>query len=189
MKTGLFEIVRDDMSYVYNDGGRAAAGFKGKTGDCVCRSIAIATGIPYQKVYDRLNEIAASYERTGKRKRKKSDARTGVYKQTFRRYMQEIGWRWVPTMQIGSGCTVHLDANELPKGRLVVSVSRHLTAVIDGVIHDTHDPRRDVHCVEPDHGGELKRGQWRNENGICSIQRRCVYGYFEPGSAVAEFYK
>ncbi len=37
-------------------------------------------------------------------------------------------------MQIGSGCTVHLRADELPSGRLVVSVSRHLTAVIDCVI-------------------------------------------------------
>jgi hypothetical protein len=43
-------------------------------------------------------------------------------------------------MQIGSGCTVHLRADELPSGRLVVSVSKHLTAVIDGVIHDAHDP-------------------------------------------------
>ena len=31
----------------YNDGGRSAAGFSGKTGDCVCRAIAIATGKPY----------------------------------------------------------------------------------------------------------------------------------------------
>ena len=37
-----------------NDGGRAAAGFKGQAGDCVVRSIAIATGMPYQKVYDDL---------------------------------------------------------------------------------------------------------------------------------------
>jgi hypothetical protein len=29
----------------FDDGGRGAAGFKGKTGDCVCRAIAIATGI------------------------------------------------------------------------------------------------------------------------------------------------
>ena len=33
-----------------NDGGRAAAGYKGKAGDCVVRSIAIVTGLPYQKI-------------------------------------------------------------------------------------------------------------------------------------------
>ena len=34
-----------------NDGGRTAAGFKGKTGDCAVRSIAIATNLPYKKIY------------------------------------------------------------------------------------------------------------------------------------------
>lgn len=67
--------------------------------------------------------------------------------------MAEIGWKWVPTMQIGQGCKVHLDPNELPSGRLIVSVSKHLTAVLDGVIHDTYDPSRDG--------------------------SRCVYGYFQ----------
>ena len=33
-----------------NDGGRAAAGYKGKAGDCVVRSIAIVTNLPYQKI-------------------------------------------------------------------------------------------------------------------------------------------
>jgi hypothetical protein len=36
----------------------------------------------------------------------------------------------------------------LPSGRLVVSASKHLTAVIDEVIHNTHDPsRRETRCV------------------------------------------
>ena len=42
------------MEFIYNDGGRAAAGFKGSAGDCVTRSIAIAAGKPYQEVYDAL---------------------------------------------------------------------------------------------------------------------------------------
>ena len=43
---------------------------------------------------------------------------------------------------------MHLRADELPPGRLVVSVTHHLTAVIDGVIHDTHDPSRGgTRCV------------------------------------------
>jgi len=66
--------------------------------------------------------------------------------------MESTGWQWPPTMLIGQGCKVHLRAEELPAGRLVVSVSKHLVAVIDGVIQDTHDPSR---------------------NGT-----RCVYGYF-----------
>jgi hypothetical protein len=54
--------------------------------------------------------------------------------------MIEQGFVWTPTMGIGTGCTVHLRAGELPLGRLVVSISRHYTAVIDGVVWDTIDP-------------------------------------------------
>ncbi|MCB0627562.1 MAG: hypothetical protein KDC43_27475 [Saprospiraceae bacterium] len=139
------------MKFVYDDGGRAKAGFKGETGDCVTRSIAIATGYSYRDVYDAINALAKS-EKTGKRKRGISSARTGVYKSTLREYMKQIGWKWTPTMFIGEGCKIHLRADELPNGRLVVNVSRHTTAVIDGTIHDIHDPSRDG--------------------------TRCVYGYF-----------
>jgi len=141
------------VKFQFNDGGRKAAGYKGNTGDCVVRSVAIATGLPYQQIYDAVNNAALS-ERTGKRKRGRSNARTGVYKTTIKRLMESLGWKWTPTMQIGSGCTVHLRADELPSGRLVVNVSKHITAVIDGVIHDTHDCSR--------------RGT------------RCVYGYWRP---------
>ena len=120
------------------------------------RSITIATGLPYQQVYDKVNELAKR-ERTGSRKRGKSNARTGVYKGTTHKLLESLGWRWTATMEIGSGCKVHLRADELPTGRLIVSVSGHLTAVIDGVIHDTHDPSR--------------RGT------------RCVYGYWQRGNA------
>ena len=142
----------------FHDGGRTAAGYRGTTGDCVVRSIAIATGLPYQHIYDLVNRSSV-HERTGTRKRGKSNARTGVYKSTIKRLMSSLGWVWTPTMQIGSGCTVHLRPDELPSGRLVVSVSKHLTAVIDGVIHDTHDCSR--------------RGT------------RCVYGYWQPGPVYA----
>lgn len=138
------------IDFVLDDGGRAAAGFRGETGDCVCRAIAIAAELPYAEVYAALTATAAR-ERP-RRGKKRSSARTGVHKATIRRYLESLGWRWTPTMQIGSGCKVHLRAAELPAGRIVVSVSRHLVAVIDGVVHDTHDPSRDG--------------------------TRCVYGYF-----------
>ena len=51
-------------------------------------------------------------------------------------------------MSIGSGCKVHLRADELPSGRLIVSLANHVVAVIDGVLHDTHDSSRDgTRCV------------------------------------------
>jgi hypothetical protein len=177
------------MKFVYDDGGRAAAGFKGTTGDCAVRAIAIATGKPYQEVYDAINKLG-SRERTGRRKRSKSNARTGVFGKCVRRYMASIGWVWTPTMTIGSGCTVHLRDGELPTGRVICVVSKHYCAVINGKVHDTYDPQREVHAVRVDNGEELKPHERRVKNafrvegiqrdGIATIQRRCVYGYWTP---------
>lgn len=133
--------------FAYNDGGREAAGFKGKTGDCVTRAIAIAANMPYAEVYALVNN-AGKKERLTKRRGSKSSARTGVHKKTTREIMFALGWKWTPTMQVGQGCKVHLRANELPAGRIIAAVSRHLVAVIDGVIHDTHDCSREgTRCV------------------------------------------
>ena len=139
------------MQFNYNDGGRSKY-FKGTTGDCVVRAICNATGKDYKEVYDAINELAKN-ERTSKRKRGKSNARTGVYKATIKRYIEGVlGWVWHPTMQIGQGCKVHLTAEELPKGNIIVSLSLHLTCVKDGILNDTYDCSR---------GGT-----------------RCVYGYW-----------
>lgn len=137
------------MRYQFNDGGRAAAGFKGTAGDCVTRAVAIASGRPYAEVY-----AALSKGQGEQRKSKGRTARNGVNtkRKWFRDYMASIGAKWTPTMQIGSGCKVHLRADELPGGRIIAAVSRHYVAVIDGVIHDNHNPAR---------AGE-----------------RCVYGYW-----------
>jgi hypothetical protein len=142
------------MDFAYNDGGRAAAGYKGRAGDCVVRAIAIATQKPYQEVYDAINALAVTEKA---RRGRRSSARSGVGRPTYDRYLRQLRWEWVPTMQVGSGCRVHLRAKELPKGRLMVRLSRHLTAVIDGVIHDIYNPDR--------------RGS------------RCVYGYFKLAQA------
>ncbi len=135
------------IAFQYDDGGRKAAGYKGDTRDCVCRAIAIITRRPYNAVYHDLN-VYGHAERHSKRRRHKSRARTGIHNSTTRKYLADLGFEWVPTMFIGSGCRIHLKADELPSGRLVVNCSRHITAVIDGIVHDTHDPSRDgTRCV------------------------------------------
>jgi hypothetical protein len=134
------------MKYEYNDGGRSEAGYKGSTGDCVVRAISIASQRPYKEVYDLVNSYASNEYKS--RVSKKSNARTGVRKSTIRKMMEDLGFVWTPTMKIGSGCKVHLIESELPEGRLVVQVSKHITAVLDKVIHDTYDPSRDgTRCV------------------------------------------
>ncbi len=49
------------MKFVSDDGGRAAAGFRGKTRDCVCRAAAIVTGLPYGDLYETLNRMCSTY--------------------------------------------------------------------------------------------------------------------------------
>lgn len=155
-------------AFVKDDGGRAAAGFKGSAGDCVARSVAIASGLPYREVYDALAKGTGTQRRSARTAKRAASARNGVNtkRKWFRDYMASLGFEWVPTMQIGSGCKVHLDANELPAGRLVVAVSGHYTAMVDGVIHDSHDPRRQIIEVQPDGSSKY-------------LNARCVYGYWK----------
>jgi hypothetical protein len=146
------------LKFKFNDGGRSAAGYKGNTGDCVVRAIAIAAQLPYQEVYDELKKRNAEFAATKRskvaRKLKKqgSTPRNGNFRDVYEPYLKELGFHWVPTMKVGQGCQVHMRADELPKGRIVCSVSKHLCAVIDHEVNDTYSETR---------------------NGS-----RCVYGYY-----------
>jgi len=143
------------MKFNQNDGGRAAAGYKGFTGDCATRALAIAAEMPYQEAYDLVNKFSKD-EKPSKRRNGKSSARTGVHTHTFRKIMDHLEWRWTPLMFIGQGCAVHMDADELPGGRLICRVSKHFTAVIDGVINDSHDCSRE--------GKRCVYGYWAKDN-------------------------
>lgn len=146
------------LGFRLNDGGREVAGFKGGAGDCVVRAIAIAAELSYLQVYEDLRVANQNYadQRNDKLARrlnaKGASPRNGNHRNVFHNYILSHGFDWVPTMQIGGGCQVHLLANELPAGRLIVKVSKHLTAVINHVIEDTHNPSR--------------------------AGKRCVYGYY-----------
>jgi hypothetical protein len=160
------------LDYLYNDGGRAEAGYTGKAGDCVCRSIAIAARVSYKALYKELSKI-------NKKTCGISSARNGINTQSkeFKNFMTGIGFVWTPTMRIGSGCKVRLIRGELPSsGRLVVSLSRHYSSVIDGVINDTYDPTRTTINVT---------------NEETRMSHRCVYGYwtFTPSFIRSRIYK
>ena len=147
------------MRFTRDDGGRAAAGFKGSAGDCVTRAIAIATGKPYREVYDalaaRIKEFAKGRSRRARHAAKGgATPRNGVHREVYQAYLESLGWTWVPTMKVGQGCRTHLAAGDLPDGRIIVRVSKHICAVVDGVLRDTHNCAR--------------------------AGSRCVYGYFRP---------
>ena len=130
------------VDYLHDDGGRAAAGYKGTTRDCACRAIAIATGRPYQEVYDLIIDYGKR-ERKSSRKSGRSHPRTGVYGATMDRMLRrEFRAAWTPTMTIGSGTTVHVRADELPStGAHVLRLSKHFSAYVDGVPSTTRTTR------------------------------------------------
>ena len=129
------------MKWIYDDGGRSKY-YKGHTGDCVCRAIAIGTGMDYKKVYDLINTYSKNDDSY-------SSARTGVSKDITYQVLTDLGWIWKPTMKFGQGCKTHLNEDELPKNKTIIArLSKHLTCIIDSTIHDTYDSSRNgKRCV------------------------------------------
>ena len=155
-------------NFKYDDGGRRAAGFTGNTGDCVCRAIAIATGKPYAEVYRALwsglkshgenhRDTGSQKESTGWREQTARPRANGVNRKIYDNYLRSLGWKFTPTMSIGSGCKVQMYGGGTPAGIIIARVSKHLVTVIDGVVHDAFDPSRDG--------------------------TRCVYGYYTASNA------
>ena len=137
--------------YEYNDGGRAAAGYKGATGDCVVRAIAIAADLPYQQVYDDLMKLNVEFIKGRSREAKKqarqgASPRNGTFRKVYDAYLLALGFKWTPTCSIGSSERVHLHREELLElghYALIARCSKHMVAALDGVVQDTYDCTRD----------------------------------------------
>jgi len=139
--------------WVKSDGGRHGSGIsrgrKDEVGDCVVRAIAIATQKPYREVHDALTvakvrDVAAGKNDWTRWARRKGGVRAfhadhGVSDEVYGPYLEDLGWRFTSTKDLPRGRGVHLRSDELPRERLIVRLPGHLVAVIDGVIHDTHD--------------------------------------------------
>ena len=132
------------MSYVYDDGGRSKY-YKGSAGDCVCRSISIATGQDYKFIYNLVQNVTGQSPRNG----------INTSTENFKKLMAVLGFTWVPTANIGSNQSVHFAKGDLPDGRLICSLTKHYVAVVNGQVRDTWDCRYNEF-------GDLKRiyGYW-----------------------------
>jgi hypothetical protein len=120
------------MSFYWNDGGRAAAGFTGFCGDCVTRSIAIGTGLSYRTVYDELGDVA------------NKTPRNGLSTEIANAYLEKAKWTFEHFDDI------EFDPITFPRGTYIVHLvhlhsrrAGHLSCVIDGVVHDTWNPAED----------------------------------------------
>lgn len=158
------------MKWVYDDGGRSKYFDAQNVGDCVCRAITIATGKDYLEVYNELKK-RAKLETTRVinkyRGHKRSTVRDGVAHETYQPYLRDLGWTKHSTCLPGKGVMCHLTAEELPKGTLIVQISKHLVCVKDGVVYDTYN------SSEKEYYDDL--------GNLTLNDRRAVYGYWTKG--------
>lgn len=161
------------MQWVYATGGREKYFKAENVGDCVTRAIALATGKDYMEVYKSLKELAKLESIKKHRGGKRSSVRDGVYKETWKKYLEEIGWVKVSTMKKGDPRRVHLTEEECPKDAVcIVQLSKHLVCLKNGIIYDTYN------CSEKtyyDMYGEL-----------CMNNERVIYSYWIPSNELPQ---
>ena len=131
------------IGYVHDDGGRAEAGFKGDTGDCAVRAIAILTGTPYSDVYERMAACMrlAGYRASGNayRQRPRRDLKPAISARDLQHLVKtSYGLRRV---KLGRGPRpTYSDAWAL-HGNCLVGTARHVAAIVKGDLRDTFDGR------------------------------------------------
>lgn len=115
--------------YKFNDGGRAAAGYKGITGDCGTRAMAIALRLDYKEVY---KELAQANSDNGRAK----SARNGIMKDIYSQVLRRYGWEWMKAPQFAGR---KARCSDMPAGVVIAKQAHHFVAVIDGVANDSFD--------------------------------------------------
>ena len=145
------------LKFVHNDGGRAAAGFRGQAGDCVTRALAIATGRPYRDVYREVNTLIAIRAKN----LKKSSARLGIVPNMLTHIMKHFGFEHTNVTKITGTDVKHISrenykAGVFPEGVIIARLKRHVCVIKDGVVHDTFNPA--------EHGKTVLYGYWILKN-------------------------
>lgn len=117
------------IKFIFNDGGRAAAGFRGKT-DCGIRAMAVSCEISYQEARKRCKDASSMGKKGSKA------VSRGMYKDDMTAALKTLGWSWRKAPKfVGRKAR----CSDMPAGRVIVRMSKHFAAVIDGVLHDTWD--------------------------------------------------
>jgi len=131
------------MNFIFNDGGRKEAGYKGTAGDCSARAMAIALELDYKAVYQ---ELAQANKDHGKAK----SARNGTSKEIYSEVLKRHGWVWVwaPTFKVLEGYKNSegkvlfgrkAKCKDMPTGTVIARQAGYHVAVINGMAQDTWD--------------------------------------------------
>jgi hypothetical protein len=120
------------MDYVKTDGGRKDAGYKTTKPyqiDCAVRSISIALDEDYRTVFVEMMELGLEM---------------GGYpsmKPVYETYLENKGWTKNKCPRNEQGKLIKIRNWKDAPARTVVLNSGHLTAIVDGAVHDTWDCR------------------------------------------------
>ena len=135
------------IDYQYDDGGREAAGYRGRTGDCVVRAIAVCARQNYRAVYLTMaeqmkrNGYAASGNAYAIRERhRRAPRRKGQIsaRRVQDRVLELYGFRKV---RLPAGARPTFTEAHRRFGDCIVGTTKHVAAVVDGALRDTFDGR------------------------------------------------
>lgn len=117
------------MSFEIDDGGRSLSKRPGQNNDCVIRALAVVMEREYDEIYDEMKELGRK-------------AQQGTLNRTWTSWLLAEGavrveWEEEPL-------TVKQFLQEYEAGRFICHIPGHAFAVVDGVIHDTHQFRLGV---------------------------------------------
>lgn len=142
-----------NIPFYYNDGGRHYAGYKGTTGDCVCRALCIAEGLEYKPTYKMMVYFAGEYNQmimsSGCSKRTKktrlSHPRTGYSNLLTHQLFEKYGYTYVKLPKIGRRYHRVADIEDmLIYGTHILQMKKHVATCIDGKLFDSWDSREKI---------------------------------------------
>ena len=120
------------IQYVNYDGGRMAAGYKGKNaGDCIVRALAILTGNDYKRVYMDVAHV-------NKIKGGKRSARDGVSDKVWKAIFADYD---LVKIKLPPGPRPTYSEAYEQYGNCIVTTNRHACAIVNGTLRDTFDGR------------------------------------------------
>ena len=120
------------IDFQYDDGGRYKAGFRDHVGDCVTRSISILFGFDYLDAHQQVNILVRRF------RDRKSLVPDGISTKSTKKLMKHYGLIWNQTNNF-------LD---IPRNRkIILNFPNHVCAVIDGIMYDTHDNRKNTNRI------------------------------------------
>lgn len=121
-----------------DDGGRAAAGYRGDAGDCAVRAFCILTGADYHAAYKEFAYANSVMRDERDSQRGVRSARNGVVKRAYEAVFRRHG---IVKVKQGRGVKpTYTEAHER-YGNCIVSTRGHLAAIVDGALRDTFDGR------------------------------------------------